>query len=112
MKEIIVIPKDKTKVLTSCGRFPANGYFTFYKEDVEVEQVPENFSELKELCKKTGHYAINIIRGGFLDREYIFIFGLTFKQNGDIEDIENENIVEKRTPAQMWQIIKSLIGEE
>ena len=112
MKDRIVIPKDKIKVLTSCDCFPANGYFTFYKEDVEIEQVPESWEELKELCKKTGHYAVNILKGGLLNKEYIFIFGLSFRDNGDIEDIENNNVAENRTPAQMWNIIKNLIKEK
>lgn len=81
------------------------------EKNLIIEQVPENFSELKELCKKTEHYAVNILKGGLLNKEYIFIFGLSFRDNGDIEDIENNNVAENRTPAQMWQIIKNLIGE-
>lgn len=50
MKNIVIIPKDKIKVLTSCDRFPANGYFTFEKEDAEVKQVPETMIELGKLA--------------------------------------------------------------
>ena len=82
------------------------------KVEYTKEQVPETFEELKELCKKTGHYAVNILKGGLLNKEYIFIFGLSFRDNGDIEDIENNNVAENRTPEQMWNIIKSLVGEE
>lgn len=55
MKNIVIIPKDKIKVLTSCDRFPANGYFTFEKEDAEVKQVPET---MEELGKKASDLAI------------------------------------------------------
>lgn len=80
--------------------------------EYKIEQVPETFEELKELCKKTGHYAVNILKDGLLNKEYIFIFGLSFRDNGDIEDIENNNVAENLTPARMYQIIKNLIGEE
>lgn len=104
MKDKIIIPKDKIKVLTSCDHFPANGYFTFYKEDVEVEQVPENWEDLKELCKK---FCLKIIS------DIIYCYGgLNFHKDGTIKDNDNSIIKINRTPQQMWQIIKSLIGEE
>lgn len=118
MKERMVIPKDKIKVLTSCGHFPANGYFTFYKEDVEVEQVPESWEELKELCKGLESVSIHDV-GGYIklsingDLIYFFIAG---EMEGKI-DITNNTflerfcVIQKATPQQMWQIIKSLIGE-
>ena len=107
MKERIVIEKNNELfVMSSVG-------ITISPTEFEhtIEQVPESFSELKELCKKTGHYAVNILKGGLLNKEYIFIFGLSFRDNGDIEDIENNNVAENRTPQQMWGIIKNLIGE-
>lgn len=113
MKERIVIPKDKIKVLTSCGRFPANGYFTFYKEDAEVEQVPENWEELKELCK--GIKEVTITEEGHINVDLVY-----FTKDGEIytyvEGVLTSSIFlpvsKDRTPQQMWQIIKNLIGEE
>ena len=111
MKERIVIPKDKIKVLTSCGHFPANGYFTFYKEDVEVEQVPETFEELKELCEDLEGKNVFITCGG----ECIEFNGLSFWQDGRISHDADQSMYAIKidvTPARQWQIIKSLIGEE
>ena len=113
MKERMVIPKDKIKVLTSCDCFPANGYFTFYKEDVEVEQVPENFADLLTLCKDTK--GCFVLRAS--DREYIEVptdligYSFTFYQDGQIFADEDVCVKEKATPQQMWNIIKNLIGE-
>ncbi len=57
----------------------------------ETEQVPENWEELKELCK-----GITV--------------GLKICKDGTIYC--NEYFLAKnRTPEQMWQIIKGLIGE-
>lgn len=109
MKERIVI-KDTEQTFNIVAQIPTQVKLTDFEHT--KEQVPESFSELKELCKKTGHYAVNILKGGLLNKEYIFIFGLSFRDNGDIEDIENNNVAENRTPQQMWQIIKNLIGEE
>ena len=112
MKERIVIPKDKIKVLTSGSRFPANGYFTFYKEDVKVEQVPETFEELKELCKDLEGKNVFIINAG----NCIEFNGLYFWIDGSITTTENNEDIwatkTNLTPARQWQIIKSLIGEE
>lgn len=117
MKDKIIIPKDKIKVLTSGDRFPANGYFTFYKEDVEVEQIPETFEELCELCKGLND-KIKDIQVSCPYKKHIVIEWYN-DDNTDIdiyEDgtifVENHLVAEKRIPAQMWNIIKSLIGEE
>ena len=107
MEERIVIPKDKIKVLTSCGHFPANGYFTFEKEDAEVKQVPETFDELKELCKDNDKIGIGL---EFIEYDN---FTIVFKREGKILGCGDDLIIaENRTPQQMWQIIKNLIGEE
>jgi len=109
MKNIVIIPEDKIKVLTSCGRFPANGYFTFEKEDAEVKQVPETFEELKELCR-----ALALI----VRKETIEFWGETigtnmiFCKNGDIFLNTDEFFATERTPAQMWNIIQSLFFKE
>lgn len=78
------------------------------------EQVPETFEELKELCKgiKGVEYA-----GGNAKGEIIEISNIWFAENGEIWGYTDDftgicNISKDRTPQQMWQIIKSLIGEE
>lgn len=115
MEERIVIPKDKIKVLTSCGHFPANGYFTFYKEDVEVEQVPESFSDLQELCKDLKglckNYNIEVFDDAIfvLDDKAVL---LKVYDDGEIKDSGSEVIAENRTLSQMWNIIKNLVGAE
>ncbi len=113
MKERIVIPKDRIKVLTSCGHFPANGYFTFNKEDAEIEQELETFEELKELCRKLKIGDCEV----YITLQLTDKMKLYFYDNGEIIgaylDFEYEfSLVKGRTPQQMYQIIKSLIGEE
>ena len=103
MNNIVIIPEDKIKVLTSCDRFPANGYFTFYKEDAEVEQVPTNWEELKNLCNENN---LEILA------DIIYTNALSFHKNGDIKDNENSMVAVNRTPQQMWDIIKALVGAE
>lgn len=75
----------------------------FYEEDLcsggnpeewwhyKLEQVPETFEELKELCKD--------IKGD-----------LKLTSDGKIYCYEYL-IAENRTPAQMWAIIKNLVGD-
>lgn len=72
--------------------------------DYDVEQIPETFEELKELCKEFGE--IEIIENN------IYFRGMTFRLKGDVEDFEGNIIGENRTPAQMWEIIKSLTKQE
>ena len=65
--------------------------------------VPESFAELKELCKQYN----NVIIG----EDYIqFKWHLTLFEKGYIQ-IDTRVVAFRRTPAQMWQIIKGLIGE-
>lgn len=79
-----------------------------------VEQVPENFNELIELCKniKGVEFA-----GGKAKGEIIQVDNIWFAENGEIWGYNDEytaicNIAKNRTPQQMWEIIKSLVGEE
>ena len=89
-----------------------------------IEQVPENFADLKELCKELKTKVENLIVE-FLppkehyDCEVIWFkqYGLWLDSNGFVlfkKDIEEDMIggAKNRTPQQMWNIIKSLIGEE
>lgn len=70
----------------------------------KVEQVPENFEEMKELCK-----------GMFVEinEHSIIVFGcLEFWDNGTLAFHHYCDIVNNLKPQQMWNIIKNLIGEE
>lgn len=85
---------------------------------VEIEQVPETFEELKELCMKLEpklvkennlyetQITLNINNGGY----YAFYPDGTiiFKASNSI----NYTIAKNKTMSQMFQFIKSLIGEE
>lgn len=104
MKERIVIEDSNIK----------NLYVNVDGANVKREQVPENFAELKELCKniKGVEYA-----GGNAKGEIIQLDNIWFAENGEIWGYTDNftdicNISKDRTPAQMWAIIKNLIGEE
>ena len=72
-------------------------------ETEKVEQVPENWEDLKELCEqKNAEILCNTI----------YICGLSFKEKGKIFDNEGNEIAENRTYAQIWQIIKNLVEEK
>ena len=72
-----------------------------------IEQVPETWEELKELCKKLKEDIL-------VTKDYIVFRDLEFYKSGIIcvPNSEYFSISTHRTPAQMWQIIKNLIGEE
>lgn len=112
MKERIVITEElEIKSLKEIEKEYDSLFMSF--PEYEVEQVPETWEELKELCRATGHYGIDIIKGdGALYKENIFVLGLSFRLNGNVEDMENNTIAVNRTPEQMLQIVKGLIGEE
>lgn len=69
----------------------------------KVENVPENFEELEELCEQKN---AEILYGT------IYICGLGFDKNGEVSDNECNVIATNRTPAQMWDIIKSLTEQK
>ena len=88
-----------------------------------VEQVPETWEDLKELCENLEQKVNNLIIR-FLppktnyDCEVIWFkqYGLWVDSNGFVlfkKDIEEDMVggSKKRTPAQIWQVIKGLIGE-
>lgn len=108
MKERIIIDKEKVIAFRPKG---LDVYSQEYVEEIDVientkkvEQVPETFEELKELCKK---YILKIIS------DIIYCYGgLSFHKDGTIKDNDKSIIKINRTPAQMYQIIKNLMGEE
>ena len=72
-------------------------------------EVPDTFKELQELCKKykIKHF-IDEFRNGI---KFIDIHGISFCEDGEICDRNDEYIVKKRTFRQMWWIIISLTEE-
>lgn len=111
MKEIYKIPKGQN-VATSEGWKHID---TEIKNFVyETEQVPENWEELKELVREKvyddNRNGVKI--GQCVKIEYILIDGKSFMPDGEILDEDNDVFAVNRTPQQMWNIIKSLIGEE
>ena len=80
-------------------------------EEFEVEQVPETWEDLKELCRENfGEITIGVFAK--TNKEFIIINLKTFCEEGEILDEDNDVFAQNRTPQQMWQIIKNLIGEE
>lgn len=85
------------------------------KEDVSViEQIPETWEELKELCK-------NLKGIEFVSKntkvQILQLNNIWFAESGDIWSYTDDftgtcNIAKDRTPQQMWSFIKSLIREE
>ena len=110
MKEIIVV--ENKAFLNKTDFVCIEDIVKDLKVEYTKEQVPENWEELKELCKTISK--IETIKDNvyFIIENKIFFRGITFHLNGDIEDFKGYVISENRTPAQMWQIIKNLIGEE
>lgn len=107
MKEIYKIPKGQN-VATSEGWKHID---TEIKNFVyETEQVPETWEELKELCKDLESKDVFITSAG----DCIEYHGLQFWVSGTVchETEKFYSIKSDRTPQQMWNIIKSLIGEE
>lgn len=82
-----------------------------YTEHSRVGQVPETFTDLTELCKKYSG------KGLYIGCSYIEVGGallysnMVFTNDGAIFLNTDCCFKEKATPAQMWQIIKNLIGE-
>ena len=107
MKEIIVIE----------GNIPKNLYINADNIKAIREQVPETFEELRELCKELeGKKIITTSTGITIEDDCIEFHGLQFLKSGIIchetEIDEGLAIRLNRTPQQMWNIIKSLVGEE
>lgn len=115
MKERIVI-EDVKKMCDDCQCCdrPISKQVECYLEEsrqlYETVKVPETFEELKELCEDLKEIKV--------EEDYIEIFGaligsnMLFCQDGAIFLNTDCCFKEKATPQQMWNIIKSLIGEE
>lgn len=118
MKEIIVIDED------FYVKHFQEKEIEFQEEDMcsggnpeewwhyKKEQVPENFTELKELVNNYSGKINSQVSGYSVGKTAITIvfdgLNLHFDKNGIFNDFVRINL----TPARQWQIIKSLIGEE
>lgn len=87
------------------------------KVKYEIEQVPETFEEIKQLLhndKKVFNKSVKKIEiSEFMIEIHFKLQTICFLHNGDIVEPNClRPIVTKRTPPQMWAIIKNLIGKE
>lgn len=94
--------KEKTKNLVLFGK------------EYKTEKYPTNWEELKELCKKEN---ISIWEDEIKIKWHNNTSLYFYEKDGEIICKDEDSCIEMiigydRTPAQMWQIIKSLIGEE
>ena len=77
----------------------------------KFEKVPETWEELKELCREIGAYLI--LEDSIEFQAKGCDYGFVFTVRGEIiSNLFDRVYATGRTPQQMWQIIKSLIGEE
>ena len=103
MKERIVKYKHKKEDCKKC-RYEGICSSPLCEQEI-VEQVPETFDELKELCKDNDKIGIGL---EFIEYDNFII---VFKREGKILGCGDDLIIaENRTPQQMWQIIKGLIA--
>lgn len=105
----------------------------FYEEDLcsggnpeewwhyEIEQVPETWEELKEMCKKINSKIVN--ENAMYESPIIIdtdkgYFGFYYYSTRRIDIVfksaysTNHTVAKRRTIPQTWAFIKSLIGEE
>ena len=114
MKERIVIDQDWLVKDMKAGVSELDKLFICQK----VEKVPESYEELRSLCFKIGTKNNHVFV--FCDwgkgNEYLMTHCLKFYPDGKIcmdgDNINEFVVAENKSPKQMWQIIKSLIGEE
>ena len=120
MKERIVIDKGKKEEIQFKNLEKVIDGETCVKLDlyvarkqIKTEQVPTNWEEFKKMCfelpNKIEYYTYN-------EEELIGISGMYFWQKGRVtHNIYDDGVyvyAKNRTPQQMWNIIKNLIGEE
>lgn len=118
MKEIGIFKIDKNMCWNcredeNCPQKYSNGICLSGNKDIKIEQVPESFEDLKELCKDIKE--VTITEEGHINIDLVY-----FTEDGEIytyiEGVLTSSlslpVAKNRTPAQMWEIIKSLIGEE
>ena len=124
MKERIVLEKHEMYKLLDCLPMPMitdedlekeikeGRKLILFGKERKTEQVPETYEELKELVRQNifEDFANGVKIGKFIKVEYILIDGKSFMPDGEILDEDNDVFAVNRTPEQMWEIIKGLIG--
>lgn len=104
MKKIYKIPKGQNVSTEKGVKYIDNEIKTFF---YKVEQIPETWEELKELCKN--------LKGCNVEEDYIEVFGclvgsnILFCIDGAILLNTDCCFKEKATFQQMWEIIKNLV---
>lgn len=118
MKERIVIEKELLEKIIKASPIQwfdnkeKTDKIVIFGKEYETMQVPETWEELKELCK--GIKEVTITEEGHINVDLVY-----FTKGGEIytyvEGVLTSSIFlpvsKDRTPQQMWDIIKSLIGE-
>ena len=118
MKEIGIFKIDKN-MCSNCRedencpqKYSNNGNCLYGEKDLKKEHVPETWEELKKLCKGLKDVKISSRKTIDIKCYSCWLDGLRFDCLGQIRELNGfQCIALHRTPAQMWQIIKSLIGE-
>lgn len=115
MKRIVVIPKEHIEYEQISGA----GFDTirFHLGTDKTLEVPESFDEIKQLLhdnKDVFNKSVKKIEiSTFMIEIHFKLQTFVFLHNGNIVEPNClRPIVTNRTPQQMWQIIKGLIGEE
>lgn len=114
MKERIIT--NKRHYLNKEDFVDVEDIIKYLKGKYEVEQIPQSFDEIKQLLhdnKDVFNESVKKIEiSEFMIEIYFKLQTICFLHNGDIvEPNWLSPIVTNRTPQQMWQIIKGLIGE-
>jgi hypothetical protein len=118
MRNIIILKVDES----DASDYEENYGMGFSKSEgnSKLEKVPETWEELKELCRNSEiqkcSFASDFIiktREPLTCYEHICIDGIYFSESGEIfAGYESDCISSNRTPAQMWNIIKSLTEQK
>ena len=110
MKERIVLNESISQTIISNKESESSLYPKTIIDNAKIEQVPETFEELCELCRDLGCISFGKT-GQTQDTEYIALDNrLYFYKDGTI-DFGFDNLAYTITPEQMWQIIKNLVEE-
>jgi hypothetical protein len=89
------------------------GDITKIDKDCPIVDLGKEDMSWEELVLKLGDKALNKSSElGCIEKFEIEPCGLSFYKNGAILDEHNDYILIKQTPYQMYQIIKSLVGDE
>lgn len=107
MKDIIVV--ENKAFLNKTDFVCIEDIVKDLKVEYKIEKCPTSWEELKELCKGKKNIEVDEDAIFVKDAEVIL---LRLYDDGIIKDSGREEIANDRTPQQMWQIIKNLIGEE